>query len=279
MLDHALERPVLRDELTGGLVADPGDAGDVVARVALEPDEVGDLIGTNPVPRLYALRRVDLDVRDSARRHHQADVLRDELERVAIGRDDAGLDARLVGLRRQRGDDVVRLPALELEVLVPECLDDGAEVRELLAQEIRHRATIGLVLGVDLLPVHGTRVPRDRDTARAVVRQELEEHVREAEERVRRLPVGRLQLLGEREEGTVREVVAVHEEELGVASGAVVEDELLSGQRLRHAANSSFWPAHLRDQFVDGGRELRLEFLPAGHSLAKLGNRTARLLG
>ena len=233
VLDDVLERAVLRDELAGRLVADARDAGDVVARVALEPDEVRDLVGPDAVARLDALRRVDLDVRDAARGHHQADVLGDELERVAVGRDDARLDARLVRLRRERRDDVVGLPALELEVLVPERLDDRPEVRELLAQEVRHRPPLGLVLGVDLLAVHRPRVPGDRDAARPVVREQLEEHVREAEQRVRRLAVGRLQLLGEREERAVREVVAVDEEELGVACRPVVEHELLAGQRLR----------------------------------------------
>jgi hypothetical protein len=139
------------------------------------------------------------------------------------------------GERGERRDHVVRLPALELEVPVPERLDDGAEVRELLAQEVRHRAPIGLVLGRDLGAVHGPRVPRHCDPARRVVGQELEEHVREAEERVRELTVGRLELLGQREEGAVGEVVAVDEEELGVAYRGVVELELLAGQRLRHA--------------------------------------------
>ena len=145
-----LERAVLRDQLAGGLVADARDARDVVARVALEPDEVRDLLGPDAVPRLDALRRVHVDVRDAARRHHQRDVLGDELERVAVGRDDARLDPGLVRARGERGDDVVRLPALELEVPVPERLDDRPEVRELLAQEVRHRAALRLVLGRDL---------------------------------------------------------------------------------------------------------------------------------
>ena len=75
---------------------------------------------------------------------------------------------------------------------------------------------------------HATATPRGR-----VVGEQLEEHVREPEQRVRRLAVGRLQLLGEREERAVREVVAVDEEELGVAGRRVVELELLAGQRLR----------------------------------------------
>ncbi len=111
-------------------------------------------------------------------------------------------------------------------------------MQELLTQEVGHRTAVGLVLGVDFLPLRGPRVPRDGDAARLVVGQELEEHVREAEERVRRLAVRRLQLLGQREERAVREVVAVDEEELGVARRPVVEDELLPRQRLRTHART-----------------------------------------
>ena len=167
VLDDVLKRSVLRDELPRGFVADPGDAGDVVARVPLEADEVRDLVGPDSVASLDALGRVDLDVGHATRRHHQADVLGDELERVAVGRDDARLDSCLVGLRRERRDDVVGLPALELEVRVAERLDDRSEVRELLAQEVGHRAAFGFVLGVDLLAVYRAGVPGDRDTARA----------------------------------------------------------------------------------------------------------------
>jgi hypothetical protein len=112
-------------------------------------------------------------------------------------------------------------------------------VRELLAEEVRHRAPLGLVLGRELGAMHGARVPGDRHPARRVVRQELEEHVGEAEERVRELPVGRLQLLREREERAVGEVVAVDEEELGLAGGPVVELQLLARQGLRHGLKVS----------------------------------------
>src|SRR5438128_2142167 len=72
------------------------------------------------------------------------------------------------------------------------------------------------------------------DTLRPVVREQLEEHVREAEQRVRREALARRELLGEREEGAVGEVVAVDEEELGLARGRVVELELGPGEGLRH---------------------------------------------
>ena len=246
VLEHVLERAVLRDELAGGLVPDAGDAGDVVGRVALEPDEVGDLLGPDPVARLDALGRVDVDVAHAARRHHQADVLRDELERVAVGRDDARLDPGLVGARRERRDHVVRLPALELEVAVAERLDDRPQVRELLAEQVRHRPAAFLVDDVGRLglrrAVHRPRVPGDRDALRPVVGEELEEHVREAEQRVGREALARRELLGQREERAVGEVVAVDEEELGVARGRVVEVELGARERLRRHRSESIAP-------------------------------------
>ena len=196
MLDHRLERAVLRDELAGCLVADPRDPGDVVGGVALEPDEVGHLLRANPVAELDPVGRVDVDVRDAARGHHQADVLGAELERVAIGRDDAGADCGLVRPGRDRRDHVVRLPPLELEVAVAERLDDRPEVRELLAEEVGHRPPPLLVRLCDLGAVGRSRVPGDADPARLVVGEELEEHVREAEERIGRLAPGRLELLG-----------------------------------------------------------------------------------
>ena len=221
VLDHRLERAVLRDQLAGGLVADAGDARDVVGGVALQPDEVRHLLGRHAVARLDALRRVDVDVGDAARRHHQADVLAAELERVAVGRDDARLDPLAVGARRERRDHVVRLPALELEVAVAERLDDRAEVRELLAQQVRHRLAALLVDHVgrlgDRRAMHRPRVPRDRYALRPVVGEQLEEHVREAEQRVRRLAIRRRELLRQGEERAVGEVVAVDDEEVALA--------------------------------------------------------------
>ena len=47
-------------------------------------------------------------------------------------------------------------------------------------------------------------------------------------------PSRRRELLGQREKCPVSEVVAVHEEELGIAGGRVVELQLRAGQGLRH---------------------------------------------
>ena len=233
MRDHLLERAVLRDQLPRCLVTDPGDPRDVVGGVTLEADEVRHLVGTHPVAELDALGRVHVDVCHAARRHHQRDVLAAELERVAVGRDHARPDPRLVRTRRERRDHVVRLPPLELEVPVAERLDDRPEVRELLPQQVGHRAAPLLVGLGDLGAVRRPRVPRDRDAARLVVGEQLEEHVRESEQRVRRSAVGRLELFGQREVRAVGEVVAVDEEQLRPVDRAVVELELLARERLR----------------------------------------------
>jgi hypothetical protein len=80
--------------------------------------------------------------------------------------------------------------------------------------------------------VCGAGVPRDRDTFGPVVGEELEEHVREPEQRVRREALAGGKLLGQREVRAIGEVVSVDEEQLGVARGAVVELELSPCQRL-----------------------------------------------
>ncbi len=171
MLDHGLQRAVLADQLAGGLVADAGDPGDVVGRIPFEADEVGDLVGPDAVASLDPLRRVHVHVGDAAWRHHQRDVLRAELECIPVRGNDAGLDPSRVGEGRERRDHVVGLPALELEIAVAERLDDRPEMRELLAEQIRHGLTPLLVDNVSGLGHRRTmdrpRVPGDGDALSA----------------------------------------------------------------------------------------------------------------
>src|SRR4029450_564417 len=79
---------------------------------------------------------------------------------------------------------------------------------------------------------HRPRVPRDGDPFRPVVREQLEEHVREAEQGVRRHALARRQLLRQCEVGPIRPCVAAAEEALAVARRRVVELKLFSGQSL-----------------------------------------------
>ena len=67
----------------------PGMPGMLSEVSPLSPMKSGIWSGRDAVAGLDALGRVDVDVGDAARRHHQADVVGDELEGVAVGRDDA----------------------------------------------------------------------------------------------------------------------------------------------------------------------------------------------
>ena len=68
LAEHGLEVAEALEQLGGGLVADARDAGDVVAGVALEADEVGDLLRRDAVALDHALAVVDLGVGDPAAR-------------------------------------------------------------------------------------------------------------------------------------------------------------------------------------------------------------------
>ena len=65
---RCLERPVLLQQLGGGLVADARHAGDVVGGVALQPDEVGHQLGRDAVALDHALAVVHARVGDARAR-------------------------------------------------------------------------------------------------------------------------------------------------------------------------------------------------------------------
>ena len=216
--EHALEVAPLLQELRRGLVADAGDAGDVVARVALEPVEVGDELGRDAVALDDRLVVVHLRLGDpAARRHDLHDAVGvDELERVAVAGDDDRRDRRirLTGALGDRGDDVVGLEAVDVHVAVAEGLDERLEVRPLLAEQRRALRAAGLVLRVDLLAAGRPGVPHHDGRLRPVVGEDLHEHRRESEDRVGREPRRRRDRLGQGEERPVHERVAVDEVEL-----------------------------------------------------------------
>src|SRR5581483_10239854 len=135
------------------------------------------------------------------------------------------------------------------------------EEGELLAEQVGHRPPLRLVRLRQLRSVHRSRVPGDGDPLRPVVGEQLEEHVRESEQGVRREPLARRQLLGEREVRPIGEVVAVDEEQLALARRGVVELKLLSGERLgRHLCECTSMgrPAIVpfRDEHLEGAARL-----------------------
>src|SRR5438034_1378675 len=83
-----------------------------------------------------------------------------------------------------------------VEVAVAEGLHARPAVRRLLAEPLWHRLALDLVGHEQLRPVHGAGVAGDSDALRPVVGEELEEHVREPEQRIRREALARSELLG-----------------------------------------------------------------------------------
>ena len=133
VLEDAFEGSVGRDQLGGGLLADTGHAGKVVARVAAQCRVLGVLRGSDSAatfgdPRLVVERVVgnaalvveDLDVR-----------IRDELERVTVAGDDDHVDAVGRGAGRERRDHVVGLDARNRELADRERFDDLVDQRQL----------------------------------------------------------------------------------------------------------------------------------------------------
>src|SRR5262249_20497719 len=112
--------------------------------------------------------------------------------------------------------------------------DDRTEIGELLGEQVRHRLALDLVRVEQLVTLHRPGVPCDRDTLRPVVDEQLEQHVGEAEQGVRREALARGELLRQPQASSGREVVAVDEKQRGVADRRVVERKFFARQ--------GFWP-------------------------------------
>ena len=99
VLVDAFDAAELLDEANGSLLADAGDAGNVVGGVALEAFEVGHLLRLEAVVLADGRFVVDHGVALIGTQHEEAHVRPDELDHVAVQADDEGIDALLFGLR------------------------------------------------------------------------------------------------------------------------------------------------------------------------------------
>ena len=190
----------------------PGHARDVVGRVALERLVVDHLVRPQPVPLVDPGDVVHDRVLDAGPGRHQPDARRDELEHVEVDGHDRRLEVvARVELLRDRADDVVGLVAGHLVDRDAEGLDDLADLRELVAQVVRHLRAGRLVLGVLLVPERRAgEVERDREVVRLQVLEPAQDDAREAEHAVDELAPRRRQRR-KREVAAVDEPVAVEQ--------------------------------------------------------------------
>ena len=211
VLEHALQRPEPLQQLGGGLVPDSRHARDVVARIALQTDEVRDQLGRDPVALDHSFSVVHAGIGDPPRRGHDLHAVAHELVGVAVPGDHHHGNGRLgvAGLLDDRGDHVVCLVPLHRQVAVPECLHQRLEVRPLLLEQVGTRGPLRLVVGVYLLAARRSRIPHHQRRLRPVIGEDLDQHGGEPEDRVRRHSGRGGDRFGQGEERPVGKAVAV----------------------------------------------------------------------
>jgi hypothetical protein len=167
--DDLLGGAVGLDQLGRGLVADSGDAGQVVGGVAAQGGEVDVAPGRHPVALLHGRLVVDGGVGDAAPGHHHPDpgLVVDELEVVPVPGDDQHRQPLVPGLLDQGRDQVVGLVPGDLDHRDPQGGQHLTDQRHLRAEVVRGGPAVGLVPVVDVVTVgRPAQVEADRDPVR-----------------------------------------------------------------------------------------------------------------
>ena len=139
VLEHRLDRAELAHQVARALVADPGDAGDVVDRVADEREHVHDPLGRNAPLLLDGLAVVARRAGAVAARVQHAHVVLYELKQVLVGGDHHDPDPALARLAHERRDHVVGLEAGHLDERHAQRLADAPDVGQLQREVLVHR--------------------------------------------------------------------------------------------------------------------------------------------
>ena len=242
-VDELGQRAEVGDPLGGGLLPHPGDVGQVVAGVAANRGEVRILRRGEAVLGDDLLRGEAGHLGDATTGHQRGDMRVDQLQHVAVARDDEHVHARVDRLAGQRGDDVVGLVTRHRQVRDAQCVEHLEDQAELAAEIAWGFLAVRLVLDVLLVPERWLApVERDRHVGRLLVLQHLDEHRGEAVDRVGRLPGGGGEVRGQGEEGPVGEGVPVQQQEPAVRAGLclsclVLRCGVLSSRRCHHAGS------------------------------------------
>ena len=211
MRDDFIEAAVLDDQRARLLGADAGHAGNVVGGVALEAVEIRYELGRDAVVQVvHALGRHDGDVGEALASGHHVHVVGHELVHVAVARDQVHVAPLALAAARERAQDVIALPALELDHGDGQAGEQLLDHGELSSQVGVHGRALGLVLGQHLhADLRAALVERAHHAVGRKLVDHLEEHVEEAEHRVGGAAVRRAHGGRHGMEGAVHERVAV----------------------------------------------------------------------
>ncbi|OPZ79414.1 MAG: hypothetical protein BWY79_00464 [Actinobacteria bacterium ADurb.Bin444] len=200
----------LGQERGGRLLPNSRNPGNVVGRISLQADEVGDLRRLDAESFVNRLGIVDTHICDAAGIGHYVNAIGHQLQGIAVSGHDQRRPPLPLGLAGEGSQDVVGLVAGETNIHKAERSGDLREKRPLFAQTFRHRFTLSLVF-FELLAAEGRLlgVPGHHHHGRPVVGNDLDEHGAETVEGVGGETRAGGNFLGQGEEGAVGQVVAV----------------------------------------------------------------------
>ena len=178
---QGIEITELLDELRRRLHADARHPRHVVDRVAGQRLDFDHLLRADTELLLHLLRPDRLAVH----RIEHLDAGADKLHQILVGGDDRHLRSCLAGQPRVSRDEVVRLPAFQLDAGDVEGAHRLADQRKLRQQFVRRIGPVRLVLGVEIVAKGALGGIEDhRDVVGVSVVQQLQQHVGEAEDGV-----------------------------------------------------------------------------------------------
>ena len=179
VFDDVVGTRILVEPLRRRLRADTRHPRDVIGAVADQGQVIDDLLGINVELLLDAVAIEDL----SGHRVDERHVVADQLRHVFVDGRDEHPEIRLRTPAGQGADDVVRLDALDAQQWQSHRPDSIDERLDLVAQIVRHRWAIGLVLRIHLVAeCLARRVENDGDTFRRLLAHELVDHRQHAME-------------------------------------------------------------------------------------------------
>ena len=214
MFVDAVERAISGNELLGPLLADAGHARNIIDSVAEQRQIVSHRGGREAEFLLKILLVVVPEVADALRGPHDLDGAADDLKEVLVGRENFHMPA--LGRRFfRRGDDkVVGLDAVADKDRHSHGAADLDDERHLGLELLGSRFAPGLVIFVYLLAPRGSvRIKKEPHSVDSPFVEAFRQHVREADQRVRRRAVSGRQRRRQRVKAPESEPVSVYQKQ------------------------------------------------------------------